>query len=383
MKEETILVRNDGLAEILNDRSIDAIIAIDTAYTVISWNKTAAITYSVTKKNAIGKSLFQLIPKLEEDAETVNAITQALQGHKSFVPASKLYAHRQHRENHYIPLNDENGNITGLMNIMHDVAHRIKAEQQLQRLNEELEKRIRQLKLTSDELASFTYITSNKIKEPIRQIYTGVEHLIKTEASRLTDSGKAAFRRMQSSLNRMDLLLDDVLSLAQISILQKPDTAVDLNVLIKEVINHIKKVSEKNVNIVVEEMCTITGHKNYLYLLFYNLLENAVKFNESEVPEIKLTCEKVVLDELTELFTEAEYYRITIKDNGIGFDASDAEKIFIMFDKLNPPGKYKGSGTGLTIARKIMNADDGFITAESSPGKGSSFHCFFRAAGGG
>ena len=97
------------------------------------------------------------------------------------------------------------------------------------------------MKLTSEELASFTYITSNKIKEPMRQIYTGVEHLIQVEASRLTDSGKASFRRMQSSLNRMDLLLDDVLSLAQISILQKPETTVDLNVLVKEVSQSYKK----------------------------------------------------------------------------------------------------------------------------------------------
>jgi PAS domain S-box-containing protein len=383
MKDEMVSVRKDNLAEILNDRSIDAIIAIDTTYKVISWNKTAAITYSVPKKDAIGKSLFQLIPKLEEDAETVNAIMQAFQGRKSFVPASKLYAHRKHRENHYLPLNDESGNVTGVMNIMHDVAHRIKAEQQLQHLNEELEKRIRQLKITSDELASFTYITSNKIKDPMRQIYTGVEHLIQVEAGRLSDSGRASFRRMQSSLNRMDLLLDDILSLAQISILQKPDTAVDLNVLIKEVANHIKKIAEKKVNIVIEDTCVITGHKNYLYLLFYNLFENAVKFNENEVAEIKVTCEKVVLNEMNEQFTEDEYYRVTVSDNGIGFDMADAEKIFVMFEKLNRPGSYKGSGTGLAIARKIMEAHNGFIEAESTIGKGSLFHCYFPIAAGG
>ncbi|HYJ63227.1 MAG TPA: ATP-binding protein, partial [Parafilimonas sp.] len=262
-------------------------------------------------------------------------------------------------------------------NIVHDVAHRIKAEQQLQRLNEELEKKIRQLKITSDELASFTYITSNKIKEPMRQIYTGVEHLIQVEASRLSDSGKASFRRMQSSLNRMDLLLDDVLSLAQISILEKSETKVDLSVLVKEVSNHIKKISDKKVNIVIEEICVITGHKNYLYLLFYNLLENAVKFNENDVAEIKVSCKKITLNEISQQLMEREYYCITITDNGIGFDAGDDERIFKMFEKLNPPGKYKGSGTGLAIARKIMEAHDGFIQAESTPGEGSSFHCYF------
>jgi PAS domain S-box-containing protein len=370
---EMVSVRMDSFAEILNDHSIDAIIAIDTTYTVVSWNKTAAITYSIAKKNAIGKSLFHLIPKLEEDTEAVNAISQALQGHKAFLPANKLYVHRQHRENHYIPLNDNDGNVIGVMNIVHDVAHRIKAEQELQRLNEELERRLRQLQLTSDELASFTYITSNKIKEPMRQIYTGVEHLIKVEAGRLSDSGKAAFRRMQSSINRMDLLLDDVLSVAQISILEKADTEVDLTELVKDVAKHITSISEKKINIVVGELCVIMGHKSYLYLLFYNLFDNAVKFNENEVPEIKVSCEKVSLNEM---LPEAEYYCVNVTDNGIGFDMTEAERMFLMFEKLNPPGKYKGSGTGLTIARKIMEAHDGFIRAESN-GNGSSFYCYF------
>ena len=82
-------------------------------------------------------------------------------------------------------------------------------------------------------------------------------------------------------------------------------------------------------------------------------------------------------DEESEPFTETGYYKLTIKDNGIGFNQADAEKIFDMFEMLNERGKYKGSGIGLTMAKKIMNAHDGFIKAESVPGTGASFHCFF------
>jgi PAS domain S-box-containing protein len=371
------------LAELLNDFSIDAIIAIDTGHKVITWNRIAAAIYEQPKKQALGRSLFELIPDIEEDPETVKAIEQALKGYKTFVPASPQYTHRRHKENHYIPLQDNDGNIIGVMNVVHDVAHRIKAERQLQQLNEELEKRYRQLKLTSEELASFTYITSNKIKEPIRHVYTGIEHLIKVEAGRLSDSGKATFRRMQSSINRMDLLLDDVLSLAQISILQKPDTAVDLNVLVKEVNDDIRKKSDKEVTILIEELCVIAGHRDYLYLLFYNLLDNAIKFNENNVPVIKFTCKKVVLDEdVNNPLIATEYYKVTITDNGIGFNPEDSYRIFTMFEKLHDK-KYKGSGIGLTMAKKIMEAHNGFITAESTPGQDSSFHCFFPVAGGG
>jgi len=370
------ILGNSSLAELLNDFSIDAIIAIDPGSKVIAWNRTAAIVYGHSKKQVLGKSLSQVIPGIELDAETIKAIDQALKGHKTFVPASTLYAHRKHRENHYIPLNDNDGNIIGVMNIVHDVAHRIKAEQQLQYLNDELEKRYRQLKSTSDELASFTFITSNKIKEPIRHIYTGVEHLIKAEAGRLTDSGKATFRRMQSSLNRMDLLLDDILSISQISILEKSYTHVDLTELLNEVWLEIKQKTDKNIVISIDELCVINGHRNYLYMLFHSLLGNAIKFNERSNPEIKISCEKVLLNNYTPFAGDTEYYKITITDNGIGFDESDKERIFTLFEKIHP-AKYKGSGIGLTIAKKIMDAHDGFITAESSLGKGSSFHCFF------
>src|SRR5438046_1568305 len=100
---------DNNLAELLNDFSIDAIIAIDTNHNVIAWNRTAALIYQQPKKQAIGESIFLLIPGLEEDKETINAINTALNGHKSFVPASKLYAHRLHRENHFIPLTDNDG----------------------------------------------------------------------------------------------------------------------------------------------------------------------------------------------------------------------------------------------------------------------------------
>jgi len=378
MESGTPTLNRSSLTEILNDHSIDAIIAIDTAYNVIAWNKTASMIYGVPKQQAIGKPISELIPSVKQDEETFKAINQALNGQATFISASKLFTHRQHKENHFIPLKNNDGVLIGAMDIVHDVAHRIKAEQQLQHLNEELERKIRQLKITSDELASFTYITSSKIKEPIRQIYTGVEHLIKLEAGHLSDSGRASFRRMQSSLNRMDLLLDDVLGLAQISILQKPETRVDLGEVINEVTERIK-TGEKKVNIVIDELCEISGHKNYLHLLFYNLFQNAVKFNENDVAEIKVTCEKIVLNEVNEKFVETEYYRVTVADNGIGFDMSDAEKIFNMFEKLQAPGKYKGSGTGLAIVRKIMDAHNGFIRAESIPGKGSAFHCYFPA----
>lgn len=366
-----------NLEEMLNNCSIDAIIAVDTHKNIIAWNATAEKIHGKTKASVIGKCITQVIPSIQEDAETLNAINLAGKGIKSFVPASKKYFHRLHAENHFIPLKNEN-ELKGVMNLVHDVAHRIKAENQLQELNEELERRYRQLKITSEELASFTYITSSKIKEPIRQVYTGIEHLIKTEAGRLTDSGKASFRRVQSSISRMDLLLADILSLAQISILEKPQTVINVNEIISEVTNALKnKIFEKKVTVSTDNVYNITAHKSQVYLLLFHLIDNAIKFNESASPRVNITGERVTLNEDSKgNIPGGNYYKLAVADNGIGFNPDDFERMFKMFEKLHDK-HYKGSGKGLAIARKIMEAHNGFITAKSNDTEGSLFECFF------
>jgi signal transduction histidine kinase len=146
--------------------------------------------------------------------------------------------------------------------------------------------------------------------------------------------------------------------------------------LAKETLKEVEDKTDKSPAITVHELCIINGHRNYLYILFYNLLQNAIKFNESDRPLVDVYCEKVILEDASALSTVAEYYKVTIADNGIGFEDANKERIFTIFEKLHGHA-YKGSGIGLTIAKKIMDAHNGFITAESIAGKGSSFHCYF------
>lgn len=359
------------LAAMLIDSSIDAIIAVDVECNVIAWNATAEAIYGKTRGEVLGSHIGNTLFEFAQDEEMMEAVQNALQGLKSFVPSNKKLPHRMHVENHFIPLNDEDGRIIGVMNIIHDVAHRIKAEHQLHLLNKQLER-------TLDELASFTSQTSNNIKAPIRHIYTAIEHLIKTEARNLSDGGKASFRRIQSSINRMDLLLDDLLRLAQISITQKPDNLVNLALVIPEVIESMKtKVEEKGVKIVTEDLCEVKGNKDQLKLMFYHLLDNAIKFNDNESPTVTVSCMKVEIAGGDFSLVEGGFLKVNVRDNGIGFEQSEAGKIFNMFEKLPSSTMLKGSGMGLAIVRKIVDAHNGFIQVESSPGNGSSFQFFF------
>jgi len=365
------------LYEMLNDSSIDRVMAIDNRWRVIAWNKTAALVTGIDKTVIIGKPLLEIFPKLEEDKEMIDAIQLAMKGNKTFVPAQEGLLNRHYYENHFIPLVGEDGQVKGVMNIMHDVAHRVKAENKLQQLNEELQQQYRQLETAATEMATFTYITSNELKEPLRHVYTSFELLVKFESGSLSNGSKANIRRMQGSLNRMNLLLDDIWALSHINSFRQTRNNVDLN----EVFNHSlikleKKITEKQAIIEAANLPVIHGFKDMLQTLFVNLIDNGLKFHLPDInPCITITSRLIQPAELPAglQHTKNDMVLLTFADNGIGFDPVHSDRVFIMFEKLHSKNQYPGSGMGLAIAKKIVEAHDGYIKVETEPDQGATF----------
>ncbi|OQP49930.1 PAS domain-containing sensor histidine kinase [Niastella populi] len=369
-----------NLYEMLNDCSIDRVMAIDNNMYVIAWNKTAAKVTGIEKADIIGKPLLETFPQLNDDPEMMEAIQFAFQGKKSFLPAHAGLLNRQSYENHFIPLINENGTVKGVMNIMHDVAQREKAEKKLQQLNEALEQQYRQLETASTEMATFTYITSNEIKEPLRHVYTAFELLVNSEGKNLSNGGKANIRRIQASLNRINLLLDDIWALSHINSFKQVRNSVDLNDVYREARNKLqKKISESDAIINAANLPVIAGYKEMLETLFINIIGNGLKFQPAgNQPRINIESHLVNKDNLPAgIRSNKPMLRLTFSDNGIGFDQAQAHRIFIMFEKLHPKGEYPGSGTGLAIVKKIMEAHDGFVQATAQPGEGATIQCYF------
>ncbi|HEY8895458.1 MAG TPA: ATP-binding protein [Niastella sp.] len=380
MHNETLHTTIPNLFELLNDSSIDRVMAIDEEWKVIAWNKTAAQITGIEKKDIIGKRLLEIFPQLAEDPDMMDAIKFGFAGKKSFVPARAGIFNRQSYENHFIPLTDESGEVKGVMNIMHDVAHREKAEKKLQQLNEALEQQYRQLETASTEMATFTYITSNEIKEPLRLVYTAFELLVKSEGRVLSNGGKANIRRIQGSLNRINLLLDDIWALSHINSFKQVRNPVDLNEVCNEAQNKLqRKISESGALIETKELPVIPGYKDMLLTLFTNIIDNGLKFQApGNQPRINITSRIVPKDQLPAGFqSETPMVLVEFNDNGIGFDPAQASRIFIMFEKLNSKGQYHGSGMGLAIVKKIMEAHNGFVQATAQPNKGATVQCYF------
>lgn len=359
------------LGSMLTDASIDRVMALDTNLNIIAWNKTSEKITGICKKDILGKQVMEIFPQLKNDEEMVAAIGAALNGKTSFLPSSARQFNRDYYENHFMPLKDANGIVVGVMNIMHDVAHRIKAEKRLQKLNAALQQKYKQLEKLNAELATFTSITGTELKEPIRKVYTSLEMLVKNDGAKLSDSSKAGLRRMQASLNRINLLLDDILALSTASHFSTNLAPVDLNVVLQQALAALQgKINESQAVIDAQPLPVITGSKEMLYYLFYNLLDNALKFREeTKSPRIKISADIQTHED------ETDYCCIRVTDNGIGFDQADAERIFNMFERLHPRNEFHGSGIGLTVCRKIAEAHGGYIEAQSEPGEGSTFRC--------
>ncbi|MCS3796870.1 ATP-binding protein [Niastella sp. OAS944] len=380
MTNETLHPSIPNLFELLNDSSIDRVMAIDQDWHIIAWNRTAAQVTGIAKADIIGKHILDVFPKLAVDAEMMEAIKFGFEGKKSFVPVRAGAFNRQSYENHFIPITDEAGDVKGVMNIMHDVSHREKAEKKLQPLNEALEQQYRQLETASTEMATFTYITSNEIKEPLRLVYTAFELLVKSEGRVLSNGGKANIRRIQGSLNRINLLLDDIWALSHINSFKQVRTAVNLNEVCKEAENKLqRKISESGGIIETRELPVIQGYRDMLLTLFTNIIDNGLKFQApGNQPRISITSRVVPTDQLPAGHqSEAPMALVEFTDNGIGFDPAQASRIFIMFEKLNAKSQYHGSGMGLAIVKKIMEAHNGFVLATAQPDKGTSIQCYF------
>ncbi|QSW89234.1 PAS domain-containing protein [Flavobacterium endoglycinae] len=366
------------LAMSINNASIDGMIALDTDFKIISCNTVIETWTGFLRDDIIDKPFFSVFSEANKTVFNT-AFENVLEGRKFFLPPDDFYL-KGHFETHVVPLQNCSGEINGILQIIHDVSHRFKAEDQLRELNDQLLLKYTELQYANEEMATFAKIAAHDLMEPVRKIYMFAEQIKKNEAVNLSDSGKGNVRRMQTSLQRLGLLMDDIVSFLTLSTSKKEMQHVDLNSILSKVLDGLRhEIQAAGLLINVGTLPVIKGHSNALEQIFRQLISNVIKFIRKDVvPELLITCEKVLGKEIS--FKEARpnesYYCIAFKDNGIGFESRFSERIFELFQQLHPHGAYKGSGKGLAIALKAARLHKGFIKADSEPGQGSTFYCY-------
>ena len=277
-------------------------------------------------------------------------------------------------------IGDENqGMIVGtLQDVTQDVALTVS----LQQANENLEESNIELERSNADLASFSFIASHDLQEPLRKIQTFSRIINESYRQQLPENAKDYFDRTIHAAQRMRKLIDSLLSFSRISTTKSIFELTDLNKTIEEVKETFKEtIAERKAVIESQHLPTLNAVSMQMQQLFENLVGNAIKYSKpGHPPHIKITAHKTNTNEIGGYGREhASFWNISISDYGIGFDQQHEHKIFELFQRLHTHSDFEGTGIGLAICKKIVETHKGTIAATGIPGEGSTFTFFLDA----
>lgn len=238
-----------------------------------------------------------------------------------------------------------------------------------------------ELKTANKELANLNWISTHDLKEPLRKIQIFASKVLDREDPYLSAQVKDSVERMRFAAEKMQTLIEDILTYSKTGNMEKVYERTDLNEIASTVIKDLRDtIEEKKATVTFDKLPVLSVIPFQIRQLFVNLISNGIKFTTPEVtPLIHIRVSKVNGSEIGEekAVADAQYYRIAFIDNGIGFEDEYRERIFDVFQRLHPAHRYPGTGIGLAICKKIMENHKGFLIASSELGVGSIFNAYF------
>jgi signal transduction histidine kinase len=235
------------------------------------------------------------------------------------------------------------------------------------------------------ELESFTYIASHDLQEPLRKIQSFSKMIMAKDSANFSDAGKDYFSRIMMAAERMQRLIDDLLSYSGTRVSDISFEEADLGKVLNEVITNFQEViEEKKALVECGTLPTLPVIRFQVHQLFTNVLANALKFSRTDVPVIiRISATQVNSDQIHSIedVRPGTYWQISFSDNGIGFEQQYENRIFELFQRLHGKNEYVGTGIGLAICKKIVHNHHGHITATGRPGEGSVFNIYLPVTG--
>ena len=246
----------------------------------------------------------------------------------------------------------------------------------------ELELKINEINTYNSELAQIAFATSHDLQEPLRRIQTFSDRLTSRYGEELSEEGKMIIGRIDYSARRMQGLIEDLMNFTNLVRNGEQIDDVNADELLNEVMVALEeKISEKGAVIHMGQMPVITGYRQQLLLMFKSLLDNSLKFSKPGVKPVVTIQWVKTTDEELDIPEKApgrrEYVKISVRDNGIGFNTEFSQKMFLIFQRLHSGNEFEGKGVGLAIVERVMTNHNGYVRAYGEPNQGAEFNLYF------
>lgn len=219
------------------------------------------------------------------------------------------------------------------------------------------------LRRSNTELQQFAYVASHDLQEPLRMVTSFVQLLAKRYQGVFDATAEEYIGYAVEGATRMKALIDDLLNFSRVETRGKPFAPLDCARVVQRTLHVLQTViQERNANIQVDPLPTVLGDELQVGQVFQNLLSNALKFCTTQ-PQVRISARQ-----------KGQQWLFMVQDNGIGIDPQQAERIFVLFQRLHTRAEYPGTGIGLAICKKIIERHGGRVWVESEPGKGATFY---------
>ena len=362
--EEALQISQRKYSDLVQ-QSPDAIISLDKLGNFLSFNPAAEHLSEFSAQEVIGRNFTKVgILAKESIAKSLSEFGLTLTGAER--QPFDLIITRKDKSHVHMEANGrlikQKGQKTWIQVTLRDITERRQAEQELEKLNKDLESAVWELRRANKELQEFAYITAHDLKTPLRGIGTLANWISTDYADKFDEQGKKQVRLLVGKAKQMSALIDDILQYSRLGHTNPETRPVDLNTALSEVIDGIDP--PENIRITIEnELPVLMCEKTQITQVFQNLLSNAVKYMDKSEGQIKVGC--IVQD---------GFWKFSVADNGPGIDEKYFKKIFKIFQTLNPNDRADSTGIGLSIVKKIVELNAGIVWVESQPGQGSTFY---------
>jgi PAS domain S-box-containing protein len=368
-KAEQALEISERRVRLIIENANDAYVAMDREGLIVDWNPQAERTFGWSREEAIGRSLADTIIPERMRERHLDGLVRYLHTGEGPVLNRRIEMPALHRDGREFPVELTISTMRVEDNVIfsafiHDISDRVRAKEELERTADELRR-------SNAELEQFAYIASHDLQEPLRMVASYTQLLERRYAAQLDQTAREFIAYAVDGARRMQQFITGLLRYSRVGTEPRVLEEVNLREVFEAAIANLRMmIEETGAAVEAHDLPLVRGDPRQLTQLFQNLIGNALKFRKpDQPPRVEVRAEP-----------DGDFWRLSVRDNGIGLDPKFAGRVFVIFQRLHTRDEYEGTGLGLAICKKIVERHGGRIWVESKEGEGATFFFTLPAA---